>query len=79
MNPPPSDWCNNALQEIAAAVAPFVGGTIHRIAPSSSSPHAVLPLDQSGWHMSAKLAVPPNITIMPQPPKAPELNPAENL
>ena len=29
--------------------------------------------------MSAKLAVPPNITIMPLPPKAPELNPVENL
>jgi len=76
--------CNTAamnlhLQEVAAAVAPFVGGTIHRIVPSSSSPHAVLLLDQAGWHVSAKLAVPPNITLMPLPPKAPELNPVENL
>lgn len=62
--------CNTAamnlhLQEVAAAVEPGA--------------HAVLLLDQAGWHMSAKLAVPPNITIMPLPPKAPELNPVENL
>ncbi len=41
--------------------------------------HAVLLLDQAGWHLSAKLDVPPNITLMPLPPKAPELNPVENI
>ena len=41
--------------------------------------HAVLLLDQAGWHTSTKLTVPANITIMPLPPKAPELNPVENL
>jgi len=41
--------------------------------------HAVLLLDQAGWHISGKLAVPPNITLLPLPPKCPELNPVENL
>lgn len=41
--------------------------------------HAVLMLDQAGWHMSAKLAVPDNITLLPLPPRSPELNPIENI
>jgi len=35
--------------------------------------HAVLLLDQAGWHLSDKLQVPDNITIVPLPPKCPEL------
>ena len=53
------------LAEISAAVAP--------------SAHAVLLLDQAGWHGSAELAVPDNITLMPLPPRCPELNPVENV
>ena len=41
--------------------------------------HAVLLLDQAGWHLSDKLQVPDNITIVPLPPKCPELNPQENV
>jgi transposase len=41
--------------------------------------HAVLLLDQAGWHMSAKLKVPDNITLLPLPPRSPELNPQENI
>jgi transposase len=41
--------------------------------------HAVLLLDQAGWHLSTKLDVPANITLMPLPPKSPELNPVENI
>jgi transposase len=44
-----------------------------------SNAHAVLLVDQAGWHMSAGLVVPPNITIIPLPPKSPELNPMENI
>ncbi len=29
--------------------------------------------------MSSRLAVPPNITLLPLPPKCPELNPTENI
>jgi transposase len=41
--------------------------------------HAVLLLDQAGWHLAADLIVPDNITILPLPPKCPELNPVENI
>jgi hypothetical protein len=41
--------------------------------------HAVLIMDQAGWHMSNNLVVPENITILPLPPKSPELNPVENI
>ena len=41
--------------------------------------HAVLLLDRAGWHLSAKLTVPKNITLLPLPAKSPELNPVENI
>jgi len=53
------------LEEISAAVAPGA--------------HAVLVLDQAVWHVSKKLEVPGNITLLPLPPKSPELNPVENI
>jgi transposase len=56
---------NLPLAEIATAVAPKA--------------HAVLLLDQAGWHLSKHLVIPPNITIIPLPPKCPELNPVENV
>ena len=33
--------------------------------------HAVLILDQAGWHASAALTVPANTTVLPLPPKCP--------
>jgi hypothetical protein len=33
--------------------------------------HAALLLDQTGWHLSAKLVVPENITLVPLHPSAP--------
>ena len=56
---------NLHLVEIAATVAPGA--------------HAILLVDQAGWHLSTGLVVPPNITIMALPPKCPELNPVENV
>jgi transposase len=41
--------------------------------------HAMLLLDQAGWHLSSHLVVPDNITIVPLPSKCPELNPQENI
>jgi DDE superfamily endonuclease len=63
-------WCNTAamnahLAEISAAVDPGA--------------HAVLLLDQAAWHTTKKLRLPANITILPLPAKAPELNPTENI
>ena len=63
-------FCNSAtmalhLAELSQAVTPGA--------------HAVVLLDQAGWHTSAKLDVPANISLLPLPPKAPELNPVENI
>jgi transposase len=41
--------------------------------------HAVLLLDRAGWHTSARLALPKNITLVFLPSRAPELNPVENV
>src|SRR6201996_1669112 len=62
--------CNTAamnlhLAEIAATVAWHA--------------HAMVLVDQAGWHLSDKLVVPSNITLVPLPPKCPELNAAENI
>jgi len=54
---------NLHLAEIAAIIAPGA--------------HAVLLVDQAGWHMSTRLVVPSNITIIALPPKCPELNPVD--
>jgi transposase len=53
------------LEEISASVAPGA--------------HAVLILAQAGWHLSGRLVVPDNITLLPLPPRSPELNPVENV
>jgi transposase len=41
--------------------------------------HAVVILDQAGWHTTAKLRIPGNLTLVPLPPASPELNPQENI
>ena len=41
--------------------------------------HCALLVDQAGWHISKRLTVPPNITIVPLPAKCPQLNPVENV
>jgi hypothetical protein len=41
--------------------------------------HAVVLLDQAGWHTTDKLNEPANITLLPLPPKSPDLNAEENI
>ena len=41
--------------------------------------HAILLLDQAGWHVAKALKVPSNISLLPLPPRSPELNPVENV
>ena len=53
------------LEEISQAVVPGA--------------HAVLLLDQAGWHVSTKLKGPDTITLLPLPPCSPELNPVETV
>ena len=38
--------------------------------------HAVLVLDQAGWHGAKDLKAPKNISLLPLPPRAPELDPS---
>ena len=57
-------WCDTDamaahLIEISAAVDPGA--------------HAVLIVDQAGWHLTPKLAIPDNITVLALPPRSPEL------
>lgn len=41
--------------------------------------HAVLVLDQAGWHVSGTLEVPANLTLLHLPPYSPQLNGVERL
>lgn len=41
--------------------------------------HAVLALDNAGWHVAKALAVPANVTLLHLPPYSPELNPVERV
>ena len=41
--------------------------------------HAVLVLDQAGWHGAKRLEVPENVTLLHLPPYSPELNPVERV
>jgi transposase len=41
--------------------------------------HAVLVLDQAGWHGARALRAPDNITLVALPPYSPELNPVERV
>lgn len=50
---------------------------ISRVVASGS--HAVVLMDQAGWHMTGKLDISSNITIIALPAKCPELNPVENV
>src|ERR1700748_1178346 len=63
-------WCNTATMNLhlAAISADVTPGR-----------HAVLLLDQAGWHLSHTLSVPNNLSLVPLPPKCPELNPQENV
>jgi len=63
-------WCNTEAMNLHLAVISA------EVAPGR---HAALLLDQAGWHLSAQLVVPDNITIVPLPAKCPELNPQENI
>lgn len=56
---------NLFLAEFAASLAPDV--------------HAVMVLDQAGWHGAKALSVPANVTLVPLPPYSPELNPVERI
>ena len=45
----------------------------------SAEEHVAMVLDQAGWHGANALVVPSNMTLVPLPPYAPELNPVERV
>jgi transposase len=53
------------LEEISLTVAP--GG------------HAIVLMDQAGWHTTPKLEAPDNVSLLFIPPASPELNPTKNV
>jgi transposase len=55
---------------------------LHLDAVSQAAPsgrHAVLVLDQAGWHTTPKLPQLPNLSLLALPARSPELNPAEHV
>ncbi len=60
-----TDVVNAFFEEFSKEIAPDV--------------HVALIWDQAGYHTAGKLKVPANVTLVPLPPRSPELNPVENL
>jgi hypothetical protein len=60
----------------AEAMTKHLAEISRTVAPGA---HAILVLDGAGWHGAKALRVPDNITLLPLPPYAPELNPIENV
>src|ERR671913_2260287 len=58
------------------AMSLFLAAFAEQLEPDA---HAVLILDQAGWHGSRRLTVPGNITLLPLPAYSPELNPVERV
>jgi len=54
----------------------FLASLAAQLAPGT---HAVLILDQAGWHGGGQLVVPETITLLPLPAYSPELNPVERV
>jgi hypothetical protein len=53
---------------------------LHAISQSlAAQVHAVVIMDGAGWHKSAELVIPSNISVCHLPPYCPELNPVERL
>ena len=58
------------------AMQKHLGEISRAVAPGA---HALIILDQAGWHTTGKLKLPDNLTLVPLPPACPELNAAENI
>ena len=59
-----------------ATISDFLAELSLRLPPET---HTVLIWDNAGFHTGKGVQVPPNITLVPLPPYAPEFNPVENL
>jgi hypothetical protein len=54
----------------------FLDGFAAQLAPDE---HAAVLLDRAGWHGAHDLVAPGNVTLVPLPPYAPQLNPVERV
>ena len=74
-------WCcRSAIPRPCRCIWPRSRWPLARIALAiAPDAHAVVLMDQAGWHMTDKLDVPGNISIIALPAKCPELNPVENI
>ena len=59
-----------------ALMRQFLAGLSKTLAPDE---HAVLVLDNAGWHVAKALRLPDNVTLLFLPAYSPELNPDERL
>ena len=60
-----TDGMNKLLAELSSQVPPRT--------------HALVLIDNAGWHVSDELIVPTNLTLVPLPPYSPELNAIERV
>lgn len=60
----------------AAMMGLFLAGLSGTLGPHE---HAVVVLDNAGWHTAGSLAVPANVSLLFLPPYSPELDPVERL
>jgi transposase len=65
------------LPEVSTAAMNTFLDAFARALPAGQ--HAVMVLDQAGWHGAKALRVPDTVTLVPLPPYSPELNPVERV
>lgn len=62
-------WANTEMMNIF----------LRQVSEDFSDYFILMLVDQAGWHISQKLALPENIRLIKLPPRSPELNPAEHI
>ncbi len=70
--------------QLDSLILPHVNGACMQLfldEVASRYPHEriVMVLDGAGWHHSESMRLAPNLTLLPLPPYAPELNPVEDI
>ena len=65
------------LPEVSTTAMGVFLAELGRAVPAGT--HAALVLDRAGWHVSADLPVPGNVTLVHLPAYSPELNPVERV
>ena len=83
MPPLISRWLPDGTHNIVLSVnATYIQLQLHldviagKVSPGA---HAIVILDQAGWHSAKDLRVPTNLSLLPLPPRSPELNGQENV